>query len=217
MINRKIIGICRKVTVVALLLCPFASNAEIPRSPIPFYAGVGLGSSSYDYPNNDLESRSVDKSGFYYQLFAGYSFNEYFAIEAGYAVLSELEETIEQEFAGTTDRNVELYRDSTISVDGFRLNLKGSLPINRHFSLYAKAGLFRWNSDHDTVLTVNYFDPEIEDIDRRESVSDSGTDGHYAIGVEGRRDRLSVFIEHELYETETENIYGVNVGIHYVF
>ncbi|WP_171022230.1 outer membrane beta-barrel protein [Thalassotalea litorea] len=205
------------VATIAASLLPLFCRAEIPKSPIPFYIGTGVGSSSYDYPNNDLESRSIDKSGFYYQLFAGYPINKYFAIEAGFADLSKLEEVIKQEFPGTTDKNVNLYRSSIQDNYGFRLGVKASLPLTSHFALYGKASFFNWHSTIDQKLTINYYDPAIADVNQSESYSDSGTDGHYAIGIQGTKERLSIFIEHELYQTEIENIYGVNLGVSYRF
>ncbi|WP_394175789.1 outer membrane beta-barrel protein [Thalassotalea litorea] len=217
MINNKIIRIWLAAVFAVCVVMPAVCRAALPKSPVPFYIGTGLGSSSYDYPNNDLESRSVDKSGFYYQLFAGYPINKYFAIEAGFTDLSKLEEIIEQEFAGTGDRNVDLYRSSVQDNYGFRLGLKASLPLSRHFALYSKASFFNWHTDIDKKLVINHYDPSIEDTNRVESYSDSGTDGHFAIGIEGTKERLTIFIEHELYQTEIENIYGVNVGVLYRF
>ncbi|TKB47154.1 outer membrane beta-barrel protein [Thalassotalea mangrovi] len=212
----KVIKTCQQLVLITLFL-PFAVQAELPKSLVPFYLGVGLGSSSYEVANNDLQSRKIDETGFYYQLYAGIPINQYIAVEAGFADISKLDETIRQEFAGTSERNVELYRRYELDYYGFRFDLKLSIPVTEYAAIYGKVGVFSWQSDYYKQLTVNYFDPQITDIDRRESGSASDTDGHYAIGIEGGKNRFTFFIEHELFETDNENIYGINAGLAYHF
>jgi OOP family OmpA-OmpF porin len=70
-----------------------------------------------------------------YKLFAGYQFNEYYALEAGYFSLGKPHFTATTSPAGTLDGEVKLR--------GWNMDLIGLLPLTERFSLMGRVGAHR--------------------------------------------------------------------------
>jgi OOP family OmpA-OmpF porin len=131
--------------IASSLLCASLANAATPGA----YAGIGLGASKIEaastslFVNNTSSSKTAtaNSGGFGGKLFAGYNFNQYVGLEAGYAM-----------YANTTNKaSVANYQASakysmrTVSLVG-----KAYLPIQQDFNLYALGGAA------EVYNTVNY-------------------------------------------------------------
>jgi OOP family OmpA-OmpF porin len=133
-----------------------------------FYAGVGAGQSFVDETGYDDEDTA-------FSAFGGYQFNRYFALEAGYADLGELEPDV----AGTA-----------LEASSAYFTAVGTLPFTEKFSGYAKAGMQRW--DVDTAI------PGLTG-----TRDDSGTDPTYGVGLQYRfTDTLALRGEYSRFELE---------------
>jgi OmpA-OmpF porin, OOP family len=102
-----------------------------------FYAGAGVGQVKI---KADDEGFDADDTGF--KVFGGYSFNEYFAVEAAYFD------------GGKPDDNVDFGIGTPVNIEadasGFNLSAVGRLPLGEAFSLFAKLGY----ASYDVKLTA---------------------------------------------------------------
>ena len=103
-------------------------------------------------------SSSDDGSGTQWRLQAGYKFNPYLAIEAGYIDLGKAD--YKANFAGGTAKGSE-------KAGGLDLAVLGMYPVTDHLSVFAKAGLVA--AKVETKLT--YTTPALTNI------KDSSTEG----------------------------------------
>lgn len=124
------------------------------------YAGVKVGLWNY----NQMDDLS-------FIAFAGYQFNPYLAVEAEY-------------FYNRTGVNIRNgAKNRSKSTDAI-VWIRPTLPIDNTWSLYAKGGAGKWNSQ-DTSYSL------------RESSSsrDGGTELYAGAGVEWRKDAISLHFE----------------------
>jgi OOP family OmpA-OmpF porin len=120
------------------------------------YSGVGMGQSHDKGSYKDRDNA--------FSVFAGYDFNRYLGVEAGYADLGKLE------YTGHTP--LEASAPYLVAV--------GKLPLTEKVALYAKAGVNRWNLDNANPALTGTAD-------------DSGTDATYGLGVQYRiNDRFAL-------------------------
>jgi len=84
--------------------------------------GTGLTATNINRDNHDTA----------YKLFGGYQFNQYFALEGGYFNLGKFGFTANTTPLGTFNGQVK--------IQGFNLDLVGTLPVTEHFSVFARAG-----------------------------------------------------------------------------
>jgi OOP family OmpA-OmpF porin len=109
-----------------------ASTAQAETRP-GFYAGIGGGNSHLKLGNDDLE---VEANDIGYQLFGGYNFGRYFAIEAAY-------------FDGGVLTDDVFGFDLEFGLDGFIASAVGRVPVSDRFSLFAKLGVASYDSKVD--------------------------------------------------------------------
>ena len=117
-----------------------------------FYVGVGYLKSdvdTYKYPSETYTLYDDEDSGI--TLFAGYNFNEYFAIEAAYNDLGDTIATIDTPL--TANKEVEVW------------TLAGVLKyeILENLTLLAKGGIARIDSD-ERVSNGNNYSEETEEL-----------------------------------------------------
>jgi len=120
-----------------------ASPAALAQSPgvklnmdSGFYLGAGIGrSEARDFCSIGGACDPRDLTG---NLFAGYRFNRHFALEGGYIDFGEA--TTSGFVGGVTTR-------VTAETTAFELVAVGRVPLTDNFSLYGKAGFFRYDSE----------------------------------------------------------------------
>lgn len=122
------------------------------------------------------------------KLFAGYRFNEYFAVEASYFDFGEFED-----------------RANSLEVDGFGLAAVVSYPITSDLDIFGKIGIQDWDAETRGPIAQGLS-------------TDSDTDAFYGIGVRySITDSISVQAEAERYEIEDFDLDAASIGITFNF
>lgn len=151
------------------------------------YLGAGIGHAKLD--NDTLDwlddiGASTDDTDVSYKLFAGYQFNPYFAVEAGYIDFGSFTASGSD---GGDSANLKL------GVEGFTAALVGKLPIQSGFSVYGKLGMIAWDAD----LKLN---ATIQGQSFHETGGEDGTDPFYGIGAEYVVNQIVMRAELERYD-----------------
>ena len=158
-------------TLLAVVIGAAAFGAQAADDQARFYAGAGVGQSFVDESGINDEDTA-------FSAFAGYQFNRYFSLEAGYADFGELE-------ANGTPVGLEASSAYFTAV--------GSVPFTDRLSGYAKAGVHRW--DLDTAL------PGLT------GAEDSGSDPTYGLGLQYRfTDSVALRGEYSRFEIEDADV-----------
>jgi OOP family OmpA-OmpF porin len=209
-----------------------------------WYTGASFGSSTYDIDSLEMTgvdgltfdgrseiieiNGSLDKKDTAFKVFGGYQFNQYFSVEAAYTNLGEL--FISQEILGhegylPTDAAFNNTLNSVEEISGVTLNGVAQYPITNSFTLLAKLGLFRWNSDisETSILNSYYAVSNVgstktdETLMTTDSSSDSGTDAFYGLGLSYKIADFDIRAEYEIYKSDGESINVASIGALYRF
>ena len=137
----------RMVALIAGCLLSAASIAAHAQPAGPqlkmdsgFYIGAGVGrSEAREFCSIGGACDAKDMS---WNLFAGYQFNRYFAVEGGYV---DFGEATTSGFVGGLPTTV------TAKTTAVELLAVGLLPITDNFAAYAKLGFFRYDSDGEAT------------------------------------------------------------------
>ena len=127
----------KTVIVLTLALAASAANAaDFFGKNKGFYLGASVGKSFYDPKDSDIDipplgSYTTNDKGVSYSAYAGYQFNDYFALEGGYVDLGE----VVSKFGNG--------RTNNMSLKGWELSAVGSYPIVKGFSALGKLGVTR--------------------------------------------------------------------------
>jgi len=202
----------RFTLAAAALAVTFSSSGFAAGSN--FYASISAGDADNDMGMGTSADFIVDDSDLAYGLSVGYRINRYFAIEAGYQDLGESSVIgIGAGGAGPGGAGgpgnafgdtIRMQGDASLYTDtsGFTLGAAASYPVNNQLDVYAKAGVFVWDTDYDYDggVTINGVD-----YSGTGSVSDDGSDFYYGLG--GRwnvNERVGVGFEWVHYEAHTD-------------
>lgn len=98
-----------------------------------FYVGGAIGSAELDDRFDDFE---FDSTSVAFRIFAGWRFNEHFAVEAGYLDFGDFEQDFD--ILGNIV-------PASVSANGFTAGVNGALPLSERFSLTGRAGMLFWN------------------------------------------------------------------------
>lgn len=187
----------------------FDFRAEPPH----WYIGGNYGRTAESVDNGEvantiigggLTSIDEDETDRGYKLFVGYQFNQYFALEAGYADLGDFKyEVARAPGAGT------LIADTNYK--GFNFDAVGTLPITPRFSAFARVGAFHYETEQNFVGT--------QSLAAALSRDDKDTGYKFGAGLEySFTERLSARIEAERYRIEdmvgdhgSVNLYSVGL------
>ena len=176
---------------LALAATQPAFSAEVQPG---FYFGLGVGEASYDIEKSELDgaildallsqglfptssSSTLEDSDTSLALFAGYHFNQYIAVEAGYIDLG----TAEYRASGTVNPpGPILSAPATTTMDvestGFTVAALGSLPIGSAFELHGRLGFLF--AQTDLAVTARIATASASDSDTLDSIG-----GFYGIGA----------------------------------
>jgi hypothetical protein len=121
----------RGIPAVCLVIGALGAASAAMAKDEGLYVGGSVGSVSFEEDISDLEDIEFDENDFAFKIFAGYQFNEVFAIEGGYV-----------DFGSPSNDD--------ISVDSYGLDAFGvfGIPIGP-IRGFAKAGGVWWDSDID--------------------------------------------------------------------
>lgn len=123
-----------RATLIAAVVYGTSSIAATTTPVAGWFVGVGVGQSTikdnYSYTNINV-NRDTHDTG--HKLFAGYRFNNHFAIESSYVNLGKEKST--WRYAANE------YGSDSLAADAFTVAASGRLPLNNAFSLIGKAGV----------------------------------------------------------------------------
>lgn len=144
-----------------------------------FYAGASIGEASIDACGDAaaVGATSCDDSDTSWKIFGGYELNQNFAVEAAWVDLGEI---------NASGPGVSV----TAEGDGFVADVKGTLPLNDQFGVFAKVGLISWELEGGGVAS---------------GLDDDGTDAMYGVGAHYMfTEQFGIVGEWELYDTDNE-------------
>lgn len=144
-----------------------------------FYAGASVGQASIDACGDAgaLGATSCDDEDTGWKVFGGYELNQNFAVEAAWVDMGEI---------SASGPGVSV----TAEGDGFAFDVKGTLPINDQFGVFAKVGLISW---------------ELEGGGAASGLDDDGTDAMYGVGAHYMfTEQFGVVGEWEFFDTDDE-------------
>jgi uncharacterized repeat protein (TIGR01451 family) len=185
------------------LMLPVAES----RAQSDWYIGASVGQAGLDYSAGDLQqdlanlgwsinNPSVNDSGTAWKAYVGFTLNEYFALEAGYADLGKV---VTRFGATIPPTQVDAILSDTFRIhpyqgDGWFGAAVVNWPVSPdRFNVFARLGFFGWESDLD-VRVISGGTGSITD-------RESGTDTMYGVGVEWRiNEQWSVTGEWERYK-----------------
>jgi len=146
-----------------------------------FYVGIGASQAFVD-------ERGLDDDDTGGKVFAGYNFNDYFAVEASYYDFGDTEQGANR-----------------LAVDGFGIAAVGKLPVSDSVSLFAKVGAHDWDAEANGPIATRLSD-------------DSDSDVFYGVGVQYDLGfNLSLRGEVERYEVDDFDFDVATIGISYNF
>lgn len=163
------------VAAATLLLSSAAGAADR-------FVGFGVGSVDIDDSTTIAGSRvEMDDTDIGWKVYGGMMLTKNFGFEAGWTDLGDMNH-------GGVD----------VETEGFTAAGLAALPLGNSFSLYAKAGVFFWDQDIDTV---GY----------------DGEDLMYGVGARVRfMEQFHARIEYEIFETEIESsLISVGMGLQF--
>lgn len=190
------------VVILAIVACalPLPSFA----GSTGWYAGAGFGRSTTKLDTSDLSdaqrefqgtgfatSLSIDQTDTAKRVFGGYRVNENFAVEGEYADFGKSTLSFSAK-KGTKYANA----SGDFKTKGLGVSVVGSMPIGNTFSVFAKAGAFRWSVKSDFSYADN-ITPEAGS----DSTTANGVKPMVGVGVQFDFDKtFAVRVEHERFK-----------------
>lgn len=174
----------------ALLAAVFTAGLAVLPGPVAA-EGWYVGASSGKAENRnwcDVSPAACDDKDSGWKIFAGNQLNRFVGYEFGYTDLGQLTNT-----------------GITAEADGVVVSLVGMIPVGEMFSIAARVGAFRWNSD------INSTTPSL-------SRSRDGTNLTVGVGAKiplGKR--VDVRVEWERYDVDDDDYSFLSAGIAFNF
>ena len=183
------------LSALATLALSVAMTAQADVAP-GFYVGAGFGTT--EISEESIEDFTADDSDTGLKVFGGYSFNEYFAIEASYFDFGEASGTIEDPFLGDFD--------FAVGITGINAAAVARIPVAEMFALFGKVGFASYDLE---------FDVSLGDISG--SDSESETDMVYGGGAALSFGAFEVRAEYEVLNVEDGDVNMISLTGAYRF
>ena len=196
------------------------ASLAAPASAAPgWYAGLGIGRSSIDNLDpsaeggfasidGSVDSLSTDDAAIGWKAFAGYGFNDYFAVEGFYADFG----AYDVGFDGSIDvgeSSVPISGDLGADASGFGVFGVLGIPLG-NFQVFGKIGGIHWNAD---ASIASFVDGEPVSA----SMGDDGNDFAWGAGLKYQlTDHLGVALQFEQFTT-IEDIDFVSWDVRWAF
>ena len=178
------------LSALAAFALTAAMTAQADVGP-SFYVGAGFGTT--EVSEDSIDEFIADDSDNGLKVFGGYSFNQYFAIEATYFDLGEAGGGIEDDFFGDVSFD--------IGVSGLNASAVGVLPVSDMFSLFGKVGF----ASYDVDVSVN-----IDGVSGSDSESES--DMTYGVGGALSFGQFGVRLEYEAINVDGGDANMISLG-----
>lgn len=198
------------VGIMAMTASP--AFAQSSQSKTAFYMGVSAGQTKIDTGVSGLTgTATLDESDTGYKIFGGLKLDDIWSAEIQYADFgtASLKGNNGDRFTfdGTqyqfTANNVNL----SVKAKSFGAAIVAGYDVTKAVRPYAKLGLHRWDSDATISSSAG-----------NASLSDSGTDPFYGIGIQfSITDQLAARVEAEHYKYDSEKAQLISVGVMYRF
>lgn len=179
---RMIVGLC------ALVL--LSSTAAAQENESAFRFGIGAGKVTIEADDVDLKG---DAWG--WEIFAGYEFNKYVAVEVAYLD------------GGTADDEIAEGVKVVADTYGYSASVLGSLPVTDSFSIYARAGYLKWKADES--LRVDGETVLADKVD--------GGDPMFGIGLAGLFEGAWVRLEYRIADLDDTDLSMIGASIAWRF
>lgn len=193
--------------------CALLIAAPVATAHADWYLGANVGQSSIDASAGEIEQAfliddnfvasdtTLDKTDTGWKAYAGYRFIPWLSVEAAYADLGKatFNTTIVDApppFEDLTPFDIV----GTATVDGPQLSALVHLPLPGPFSVFARAGAFRWEAEFTEFI------PETGTT--RVARTEARTDPMYGVGTQVQFASLGVRLEWERLESVGEGIGG---------
>jgi OOP family OmpA-OmpF porin len=183
------------LSALATLALTVATTAQADEAP-GFYVGAGFGTT--EVSEESIDEFTADDSDTGLKVFGGYSFNEYFAVEASYFDFGEASGTLEDQFFGDFDFSV--------GVTGISAAAVARIPVAEMFALFGKVGFASYDVEFDVTL---------DDVSG--SQSESETDMVYGGGAALSFGAFEVRAEYEVLNVEDGDVNMISVNGLYRF
>jgi OOP family OmpA-OmpF porin len=204
-----------KKHLLAIALVSLTSTtafAQANQNKSPFYLGFSAGQTKIDTGVSGLTgTATLDESDTGYKIFGGYKFDNIWSAEIQYADFGKASLkgnngdrfTFEGAQYQFTANNSEV----SVKAKSFGAAIVAGYDVSSVVRPYAKLGLHRWDSDSSVTSNVG-----------NASISDSGTDPFYGIGIQfSITDQLAARVEAEHYKYDSEKAQLISVGLMYRF
>ena len=152
---------------LALVMLLTATPAAAERE---FYVGFHLGRSDVAVNAGDAFDQVLDGDGNSRTYEAGFKFSDYFAVEAAYHDLSEVDGAIRPCAEGVVCSDIPVRG----KINVLSLAIVPQYAITSRISVFAKVGIVSWGADLEDAL--DDFDVALEDLDEEDLI--------YGIGAE---------------------------------
>jgi OmpA-OmpF porin, OOP family len=224
--------VCAALALCAAMALPAANAAEQQSG---FYVGLRGGQATADLDQDELDlvaedafffagapvldgESSLEDSDTTWSLFAGYRFNDYFALEAGYTNLG----TSEYRAEGLIDVPGPGFAEANMGIDfeatGISAGLIAGVPLGETFDLHGSLGLL-FSKTEITVMGGS------GGFDASDSVSGNDQDVFYGAGLGWRVGKsVSLSVDYHLYkdvgsedDTGETDINSVTLGAAFYF
>lgn len=191
--------------VLALTLLFGAVSVASAQEYRGMYMGAALG--TFDYEEDFDGEDAISDSTSVYQLFGGYRFNEYVALELGYGQTGDIEDDVEAFLPGLGTVTLEF----DAQYDIYALRAFGILPLNA-ISLFASAGYF--SASLGGPVSISGFG-DIAELDG----SESGATVSIGIQKDFRLDleNLSIRAEYQVFDIDDVDASALAIGVLFRF
>jgi OmpA-OmpF porin, OOP family len=209
----------RRIAPVAAAVLAAGAAGSLQAAELDAYLGAGGGAARTDATAADLEAAlsargysaraGMDRSDTGFKVFGGLRLNRYFGAEIGYVDLGKVTSIVDATVGDPGALVADVAQVHPYSVSGLTLSGVAALPLGQSFTLFAKAGLLRWDADIEAQL-VPAGSP-------RADRGASGTDATFGIGLRWAPARWGVQAEWERFRTDRNDIDLASMSVIYRF
>jgi OOP family OmpA-OmpF porin len=204
----------KKYLVAAGIAALFSSTAfaQASQNKTPLYLGFSAGQTKIDTGVSGLTgTASLDESDTGYKIFGGYKFDNVWSAEIQYADFGKASLKGNNgdrfTFEGTQYQFTANNSEVSVKAKSFGAAIVAGYDVSTVIRPYVKLGLHRWDSDASVTSNAG-----------NASISDSGTDPFYGIGIQfSITDQLAARVEAEHYKYDSEKAQLISAGLMYRF
>jgi OOP family OmpA-OmpF porin len=173
----------KKIALVLLALL-FATTSAMAEG---FYAGAGLGVTQIE---DEEEGESFKDSPFGWKIYAGYDFNENFAVEGAYLNSGEAEDDV-------------LGEAVKVELTAFVVSAIGLVPVGESAQIFGKIGYYDGEEDI-TAFGITFSD------------DDSGLTAGAGVRFK-MSDNVALRADFDWFDTDIDTVWSLGVGVQFYF